>query len=89
MPELDLSHAQWRKSSYSGGNGACVEVAHVPAQWRKSSRSSANGACVEIAHLPEAIAVRDSMDPVGPKLIFKPADWRAFVSGVLGGTSKY
>ena len=30
MHELDLTHAQWRKSSYSGGNGACVEVADLP-----------------------------------------------------------
>jgi hypothetical protein len=85
MPELDLTRAQWRKSSHSGGNGACVEVAHVPAQWRKSSRSSGNGACVEITTLPEAIAVRDSKNSSGPKLIFTPADWRAFVSGVQEG----
>jgi hypothetical protein len=26
-PNLDLSHAVWRKSSRSGANGACVEVA--------------------------------------------------------------
>lgn len=25
--ELDLSRAQWRKSSYSGNTGNCVEVA--------------------------------------------------------------
>jgi hypothetical protein len=79
MPELDLTRAQWRKSSYSGGNGACVEVARVPAHWRKSNRSSGDGACVEIAHLPEAIAVRDSKDPAGPNLIFTPQAWSAFV----------
>ncbi|MFF4587072.1 DUF397 domain-containing protein [Streptomyces sp. NPDC001388] len=26
----DLSNAQWFKSSYSSGQGACVEVAHLP-----------------------------------------------------------
>lgn len=30
MHELDLTRARWRKSSYSGGNGACVEVASSP-----------------------------------------------------------
>jgi hypothetical protein len=83
--ELDLSRARWRKSSYSGGNGQCVEVAHVPAQWRKSSRSSGDGACVEIARLPEAIAVRDSKDPSGPKLIFTPHAWAAFVESAKSG----
>ncbi|MEV5409832.1 DUF397 domain-containing protein [Thermopolyspora sp. NPDC052614] len=28
-PTSDLSDARWRKSSYSGGNGACVEAAAV------------------------------------------------------------
>ena len=27
VPVMDLSRAQWRKSSCSGGNGACVEIA--------------------------------------------------------------
>jgi hypothetical protein len=85
MHELDLSHAEWRKSTYSSANGACVEVAQVPTQWHKSSLSSGDGACVEIAHLTEAIAVRDSKDPSGPKLIFAPADWQAFVFSVQEG----
>ncbi len=32
MTEIDLSCAQWHKSSYSGQNGNCVEVArNLPA----------------------------------------------------------
>jgi len=86
MDELDLTHAEWRKSSYSSANGACVEVAHVPAQWRKSSHSGAN-ACMEVAHQPEAIAVRDSKDPTGPKLIFTRPEWAAFVESAKSARS--
>ena len=74
---MDLTGAKWRKSSYSAGNGGdCVEVAEV---WRKSSYSGGNGGdCVEVARtLPAAIAVRDSKDPEGPKLVFTPQDWAA------------
>jgi hypothetical protein len=85
MRELDLTYAHWRKSSYSSGSGQCVEVARVPAQWRKSSHSGGDGACVEVTHLPEAIAVRDSKDPSGPKLIFTPPAWAAFIDSARRG----
>lgn len=28
--KIDVTHAPWRKSSYSGGQGSCVEVAPAP-----------------------------------------------------------
>jgi Domain of unknown function (DUF397) len=57
------------------------------AEWRKASYSSSNGgACVEVAgNLPGAVAVRDSKDPEGPKLIFTADEWRVFTAGVRGG----
>jgi hypothetical protein len=65
MHKLDLTQAQWRKSSYSSGNGACIEV----------------------ADLPEAVAVRDSKDPDGPKLTFSRQAWAAFVERAKDGPS--
>ncbi len=62
---MDLTRAEWRKSSFSNANG---------------------GACVEVARdLPGAVAVRDSKDPAGPKLIFEPDQWAAFTGGVKAG----
>ena len=57
------------------------------AKWCKSSYSNANGGqCVEVAwNLPRVVAVRDSKDPDGPKLIFEPDQWLAFTGGVKAG----
>jgi hypothetical protein len=57
------------------------------AEWRKSSFSSANGGnCVEVArNLPGAVAMRDSKDPDGPRLMFGPAAWAAFTAAIRDG----
>lgn len=57
------------------------------AKWCKSSYSNANGGqCVEVArNLSGAVAVRDSKDPDGPKLIFESAHWAAFTGSLKAG----
>jgi uncharacterized protein DUF397 len=75
----ELSNTVWRKSSYSVGNGQCVELAH---HWRKSSYSAGNGECVEVSNLG---AVRDSKNPSGPVLVFDQAALAAFVTKIKNG----
>jgi len=70
MPEHELSPARWRKSSYSSATGQCVEVAAV---------TRPGGASEHV------VAIRDSKDPHGPKLIVTPAQWRAFTATVKTG----
>jgi hypothetical protein len=68
---MDMTGANWRKSSYSSGNGgACVEVAVLSGSKEGSDR---------------VIAVRDSRNPDGPALIFTPAEWDAFTAGTRDG----
>jgi hypothetical protein len=56
------------------------------ARWRKSSHSQQNGNCLEVAPVaPSRIALRDSKNPDGPKLVFSTADWAAFISGIKAG----
>ena len=64
MHDVDLSRAQWRKSSYSGNNGNCVEVA---------------------TNLLDLVAVRDSKDSDGSRLLISAAAWQAFVRGLKAG----
>ena len=70
MPGPDVSHGQWRKSSRSNAQGQCVEVAAV----------TRPGRAVE-----HVVAIRDSKDPHGPKLIVTQAQWRAFTAAVRTG----
>lgn len=54
------------------------------AVWRKSTYSC-TGNCVEVAYVDNHVAVRDSKDRSGPLIIFTPAEWDAFLSGVRDG----
>jgi len=55
------------------------------ATWCKSTRSGVNGNCVEVARLKDTVAVRDSKHPMGPTLVFTPAEWEAFIDGAKKG----
>lgn len=58
----------------------------TPRTWRKSSYSGANsGNCIEVAAAARTIAVRDSQDPHGPTLAFRPAGWQAFTRRIRQG----
>jgi hypothetical protein len=65
----------WHTSSYSGGNGACVQVG-----WRTSSYSWGNGDCVQVAPASDRVLVRDSKNPDGPALALPTPAWRAFLT---------
>ncbi|WUH99768.1 DUF397 domain-containing protein [Spirillospora sp. NBC_00431] len=51
------------------------------ATWRKSSHSGGTGGeCVELASAPGLIAIRDSKNPNGPKLLIGRDEFAALVA---------
>lgn len=86
----------WRKSSYSGNGGNCVEwrvssycnggecVQIGRGDWVKSSHS-ASGNCAEVS-APRNVLLRDSkLGDDSPILEFSPAEWEAFTGSVKRG----
>jgi hypothetical protein len=75
---LFVTEVAFFKSSFSGNNGACVEIA-----FHKSTKSGPwTDNCVEVGHCDCGVKVRDSKDPDGPVLNFTPDEWTAFLAGV-------
>lgn len=70
----------WRKSSRSGGEGNCVEVAAF-AVTGGAGDGGVGGAGVGGG----GVGVRDSKDRPGPTLSFDPAAWTRFVVAVPAG----
>lgn len=67
---MGFSDAVWRKSSYSGTETNCIEIAYP--DWRKSSYSGTETECIEIAYPVAAptVGIRDSKNPTGGYLTF-------------------
>jgi hypothetical protein len=54
--------------------------------WRKASASANGGGnCVEVGTAGDIVAVRDSKDPDGPKLVVIRAEWQAFLRHAQAG----
>lgn len=76
-----MTELKFRKSSYSGQDQNCVEVAPVLPDFRKSSHSGQGVDCLEVAPLPTpGAALRDSKHPSLGHLAFPAAAWEAFLA---------
>ncbi|PKK12201.1 DUF397 domain-containing protein [Thermomonospora sp. CIF 1] len=54
--------------------------------WRKSSKSTTTGnECVELAAFGDVVAVRDSKNPDGARLVLRSAGFRRLVEDVRRG----
>jgi hypothetical protein len=73
----------WKKSTFSGQAGTCVEVDRG---FHKSTFSGGGSACVEVGREDGMTLVRDTKLGEGsPILSFNDDEWVAFVRGVKAG----
>lgn len=100
MASLDPALATWQTSSYSTGEGQCVEVgtwrtsSYSAGQgqcvevggWRKSSHSSHEGQCVEVGTAVDAVGVRDTKNRAAGHFAVRPTTWRTFARAAAHGT---
>lgn len=54
------------------------------ARWKNASNQ--DGSCVDLALIPDALGVRDSKNPEGPKLAFPGTAAAAFLAAVRSGS---
>jgi hypothetical protein len=72
--------SDWRKSSFSTGNGECVEVG---TSWRKSAHSGSDGNCVEVGTAAPCVCIRDTkQNGEGPVLHVPAGAWQAFLTEI-------
>jgi hypothetical protein len=63
-----------------------MKVDYSGACWRKSRRSGGQGGqCVEVADLGDAVAIRDSKNPDGPRLAFSRREMAEFAARAKSG----
>lgn len=74
---------EFHKSSYSGRDQDCVEVAQFPSTFAKSSYSGHAQNCVEVGALPCGAAIRDSKHPDAGHLPFPTSEWTSFLKTAL------
>jgi hypothetical protein len=65
---VDLTHARWRKSSFSGGDGGgndtCVEVAVVPSATAVRDSKNATGPVLVLPTTAWNALLRSAMSPM-------------------------
>ncbi len=74
---VDKSENSWRKSSFSGNDANCVEVA-----WVKSSFSANDSDCVELALAGADAGIRDSKAAEAGALAVPPMSFASLLAHV-------